>query len=112
MNCGFHDDKKFSTLQVCRNPSLGLSTKVGAYKSAGQKWTRESYVMLPRMQESVKEWIPTLPNELSLWELKSQWIFESLEGDHRGQNPLDWEIFYIIGKLMSVTAKNGFAWPI
>jgi len=46
----------------------------------------------------VKEWTPTLPNELPLWELESQWTFESLEGDYRGQNSFDWKVFYIIRK--------------
>jgi hypothetical protein len=43
---------------------------------------------------------PHTPKELSLWELKSQWTSKFLEGDCRGQNPMDWRIFYIIGKLL------------
>ncbi len=52
------------------------------------------------MWESVKEWTSTLPSELSLWELESQWTPESLENDCRGQNPLDWKVPYIIGKIL------------
>jgi hypothetical protein len=37
--------------------------------------------MLPAVQESVKEWTPTLPNELPLWELESRWILEFSESD-------------------------------
>ncbi len=32
--------------------------------------------------------------------MKSQWIPESSKGDCRGQNSLDWRIFYIIGNLL------------
>jgi hypothetical protein len=56
--------------------------------------------MLPWVQESVREWTLTLPRELPLWELESQWTFECLESDCRGQNPMDWGVFYIIEKLL------------
>jgi hypothetical protein len=60
--------------------------------------------------KNVKEWILTLPNELPLWELKSQmnshcgnwspkWTPKSSERNCRGQNPLAWRVLYIIGKL-------------
>jgi hypothetical protein len=68
--------------------------------SSNQEWTRESHFMLIGVLESVREWTPTLPNELSLWELESQWTFESSEGDYRGQNSLDWKVLYIIEKLL------------
>jgi hypothetical protein len=48
----------------CHNPSLGLATKAKACEGVGQKRARESHFMLPRMQENVREWTPTLPNEL------------------------------------------------
>jgi hypothetical protein len=41
-----------------------------------------------------------VPNELPLWELESQWIFEPSKGDYRGQNSLDLEVPYIIGNLL------------
>jgi hypothetical protein len=56
--------------------------------------------MFLEVWESVKEWTPTLPNELSLGELKSQWILEFSRRDCRGQNPLDWEVHYIIENLL------------
>jgi hypothetical protein len=34
------------------------------------------------------------------WELESQWTFESLEGNCRGQNPSIQRVFYIIEKLL------------
>jgi hypothetical protein len=58
--------------------------------------------MLSRMQESVREWTPTFPNELPLWELESKWTPESSKGDCMGQNSLDWEVPYIIGKLLEL----------
>jgi hypothetical protein len=42
----------------------------------------------------------TFPNELSFWELESQWIHELSKGDCKGQNTLDWEVPYIIRKLL------------
>jgi hypothetical protein len=56
--------------------------------------------MLLGVQKSVREWTPTFPSELPLWELESQWTPESLEGDCRGQNSSDWKVPYIIGKLL------------
>jgi hypothetical protein len=37
---------------------------------------RESHFMLLGVWKSVREWTRTFLSELSLWELKSQWIFE------------------------------------
>jgi hypothetical protein len=56
--------------------------------------------MLLGVQKNVREWTLTFPNELPFWELESQWISESSEGDWRGQNPLDWKVFYIIENLL------------
>jgi hypothetical protein len=49
-------------------------------------WVQESHFMLLGVQESVREWNSTLPNELPLWELESQWTPQFLEGDCKGQN--------------------------
>jgi hypothetical protein len=54
----------------------------------------------------VKEWTFTLPSELPLWELESQWTPESLEGDCRGQNLLDWRVLYIVEKLLEFKHKK------
>jgi hypothetical protein len=34
------------------------------------------------------------------WEMESQWTPKFLESDYRGRNPLDWDVPYIIGKLL------------
>jgi len=86
--------------QGCRNPDLGLTTKARAYEGVGQEWARESHFMLLGMQESVREWTLTLPNELPLWELESQWTPEFSKGDYKGQNSLDCEVLYITGNLL------------
>jgi hypothetical protein len=44
--------------------------------------------MLLGVQESVREWTLTLPSELPLWELESQWTPKFSESDCRGQNSL------------------------
>jgi hypothetical protein len=84
----------------CCNLSFGLTIKAKAYKGAGQEWARESHFMLPGMPKSVKEWTLTLPSELPLWVLKSQWIPEFSESNYRDQNSLNWKVFYIIEKLL------------
>jgi hypothetical protein len=86
----------------CHNPNLGLVTKAKACKGVGQEWARESHFMLPRVQESGREWTSTLLNELPLWELDSQWIPKSSKSDCRGQNPLDWNVPYIIENLLKL----------
>jgi hypothetical protein len=53
---------KVPKYQICHNPNLGLTTKARAYKGVGQEWAHESHFMLPGMQESVREWTPTLPS--------------------------------------------------
>jgi hypothetical protein len=58
--------------------------------------------MFPRVQKSIKEWTSTLPSELPLWELESQWILEFSKGDYRGQKSLDWKVSYIIEKLLEL----------
>jgi hypothetical protein len=85
---------------VCRNPNLGLVTKARACKGVGQEWAQELHFMFQGVQESVREWTPTLLNELPLWELQSQWIPEFLEGECRGKKSLDLEVPYIIRKLL------------
>ncbi len=48
----------------------------------------------------MREWILTLTNELPLWELESWWTPKFSKNNCKGQNPLDWNLFYIIGKLL------------
>jgi hypothetical protein len=55
------------------------------------------------VQESVREWTLTLPKELPLWELESQWTLKFSESNCRGQNSLDWNVCYIIEKLLERT---------
>jgi hypothetical protein len=66
----------------------------------GQEGSQGSHLMLPGVQESVRKWTFTLPKQLPLRELESQWTPESLGGDCKGQNPLDWEVLYIIGNFL------------
>jgi len=83
--------------------ALGSRPKQGLTKVRAKCEARESHFMLPRVQESVREWTLTLLNELPLWELESQWTPKFLENGCRGQNPLDWGVPYIIGKLLELT---------
>jgi len=68
--------------------ALGSRLKQGFVKVYTKSEAQEPHFMLPRVQESVREWTPTLSSELSLWELESQWISKSLEINYKGQNSL------------------------
>jgi hypothetical protein len=72
----------------CHNFSLKFTTKARAYEGAGQEWARESHFMLPGVQESVREWTHTFPNEFPVWELESRWTPKFSKSDCKGQNPL------------------------
>ncbi len=82
--------------------TLGWRPRQGLVKVQAKCEGRESHSMLSGVQENVREWTPTLPSELPLWELDSRWTFESLENDFRGQNPLDWRVPYVIGNLLEL----------
>jgi hypothetical protein len=80
-------------LNGCRNPSLGLATKAMVYKVASQ--------------EEAWEWRKVWGNEPShsqgsfhFGSFESQWIPEFSKNDCKGQNPMDWRVLYIIGKLL------------
>ncbi len=57
----------------------------------------------------MKEWTLTLPSELPLWELDSQWTFKSWEGNCKGQNSLDWNVPYTIENLLE---RRCLKWPL
>jgi len=85
---------------LCHNPSLGLTTKVRAWKGADQKCNLGVAFTLLRVWEDVKQWTHTLPSGLPLWELKSRWTFEILESILIGQNSLNARLFYTIWKIL------------
>jgi hypothetical protein len=82
--------------------ALGSWPRQGLTRVKAKKETQESHLMLPGVQESVREWTFTLPSELPLWELESRWSPESSENNYRGQNPLDWRVTYIIEKFLKL----------
>jgi hypothetical protein len=84
----------------CWNPSLGLVTKASACKGVGQERSPGVPSHALGGVGECEGMNPYIPKELQLWELESQWILESSEIDYRGQNALDWDIPYIIGKFL------------
>jgi hypothetical protein len=84
-----------TTLSLGSRPRQGLA-RLWAKREAGSL----------RVQKSVKEWTLTLPSQFSFWELESQWICESSEGDFKGHNPLNWVNLYIIGNLLKHRCLN------
>jgi len=80
--------------------ALGSWPRQGLVKVRAKREAQESHFMLSGMQESVMKWTLTLSSELPLWELESLWTSKFLESDYRGQNPLDWKVPYIIGRLL------------
>jgi hypothetical protein len=96
---------KISIVLLCHNPNIRFRIKARAYKGAGQELAQKSYFMLPRsvrecegMNPHTPKWTPTLG--VPLWELESQWILESLKGDCKGQNSLDWKVICIIENIL------------
>jgi hypothetical protein len=78
---------------ACHNLSLGLMTKARVCKGASQEGS-------PRVWESVREWTLTLLSELPLWESEYRWTPRFWKRNCRGQSPLDWDVPYIIKKLL------------
>ncbi len=60
-----------ATLALVSQPKRGLA------KVQAKSETQESHFMMSRVWENVKEWTPTLPSELPLWELESKWTSKS-----------------------------------
>ncbi len=89
-------------LTIVATLALSSRPKQGLARLQAKKEARESHLMLLVVQKSVREWTFTLPGELPFWALESPWIFESLKGNHKGQNRLDWKIIYIIGNLLKL----------
>jgi len=77
---------------LCHNRSFGLVTKAKACKGAGQEGSLkvtshalESVGKCEGMNPHTPKWVPKI---------------ESSKSDYKGQNPLDWKVPYIIGKLL------------
>jgi len=85
----------------CHNPSLGSRLK----QRLTRLWAKRGS---QGVKESVREWTFTLPRELLPCKLESWWTLECLENDCRGQNPMDWEVLYAIGKLLKLRCLK---WP-
>jgi hypothetical protein len=85
---------------------LGLWPKQALAKVQDKIEARKLHFMLSGMQQSVKEWNPTLPSEFPLWELESQWIPKFSKGNCKGYNSLDWKVIYIIKKLLECRCPN------
>jgi hypothetical protein len=85
---------------MCRNPSLGLVTKARAYKSAGQEGSSGVTFHAPRSVKKCEGMNPHTPKgtpTLGVGVLMDSWILES---NCKGQNSLDWNVPYIIEKLL------------
>jgi len=92
--------------------TLGSWPRQGLAKVWAKKEAQESHLMLPKVQENVRDQTFTLPSELPFWELKPQWTLKFLKNNFRGQNPLDWRVLYIIGKLLERRFLKWPVWPI
>jgi hypothetical protein len=80
--------------------TMGLWPRQGLVKVQAKNEALKSHFMFLGVYESVREWTPTLPSELPLWELEFRWTSEPSESNYRGQNSLDWKVRYIIKKLL------------
>jgi len=80
--------------------TLGSWPRQRLTRRQDKKETQEAHLILPGMQEGVREWTLTLPRQLPLGELESQRTPKSSKSDYRGQNPLVWKVLYIIRKML------------
>jgi hypothetical protein len=92
----------FSVTHVVATLALGSRPRQGLARMRDKKESQGAHLILLKVQKSVREWTFTLPSDFPLWEFESRWIPESSESDWRGRNPLDWRVFYIIGKLLKL----------
>ncbi len=83
----------YQNLHECRNLSLGLATNTKACKVAGQKEARE-WRKVWRNEPSHSQ------ESFHFGSLESPWIPEFSKGNYKGQNPMNWWVFYIIEKLL------------
>jgi hypothetical protein len=84
----------------CHDPSFRFTTKTKAWKSVGQECNPRVTFTFLGVWESVREYVHTLPNGLPLRELETLRNFEFTENNFKGQNSLDWRVFYNIGKIL------------
>ncbi len=75
-------------------------TKGRACKGAGQEWSLGVTVHASESVGRCEGMNPHTPSGLPLWELESQWTSKSSKSNCKGQNSLDWRIFYTIKKLL------------
>jgi len=94
--------KKKVNLGVFVVATLALDSRLRqrGCKGASQEEAQESHHTLPGVQESVREWAFTLPRQLPLWKMESQWTPETSESDLRGQNSMACDVLYFIGKFL------------
>ncbi len=50
----------------------------------------------------MREWTFTLPRQLPLWEMESQWTPETSKTNFKGKNSIACGVLYIIGKLLEL----------
>jgi hypothetical protein len=79
----------------CFNPSLGLATKVRAYKVVGQEGSPGVASHDHGSARSVREWTLTLPSELPLWELESQMDPQIFKAWLQGSKPISFKKLFI-----------------
>ncbi len=83
-----------------------LQPQFWACEGEGQEWSPRVTFHAPGsvwkcegMNPHTPKWAPTLGVGVPM---DSKWISKFLESNCKGQNPLDWNIFYVIGKLLKI----------
>jgi hypothetical protein len=90
-------------MQVTNIVTLAFDSRPrqGLVRLWAKREARESHLMLPGVQKSVKEWMnPHTPKWTPILGIASQRTPKSSKGNCKGQNPLDWKVLYIIGNLL------------
>jgi hypothetical protein len=86
----------------CHNLRLGLTTKARACKGAGQEGSPRFTSHAPKSVRECEGMNTHTPKWAPIVGIKSWWTPESSKSNCRGQNPLDWGVPYIIGKLLEL----------
>ncbi len=77
-------------------------TKARVCKVVGQERGLGVTSHAPESAKSVRAWTLTLPIQVPLWDLESQWTLESSEGNCKGQNSWVQKFLCIIRKLLKL----------
>jgi hypothetical protein len=91
-----------SEFAIVTTLNLGLQPRQGLARLWAKKEAKKSHLMLPRVQKNVKSETSHSQVNSHCVSWSPKWTSEFSEGNGKGQNPLVWRFFYIIGSLLKM----------